>query len=416
MAANDFLHPGIKKKLIFEFTNYAGKDSKMVCTITDRQIKGFEKFCIPRRVIHDHLITIKTILQDCPIQEDTLSLPLSFPISGKHILEYISYCRTSKYDNEKHNKPAYAILATFLGDDLFLDDFESSCRPQLWSDEESVMYDHIFWAHIYLPYLSETFDLDIPVENKELVRKLCKIEYEKPDHSSSSWIFSMDFDDITDEWMGEDWAARAAMIRTVSRRKKTSHKKCLHRFLTLNPLIAKKVLEDDPCMIICDTNLAVRLRRRVMTMEYDQLLEIIEKELEIKEPEIVCWSKKDEQRFQEFQGCKLNHGEYNELIKKANHFDEVLHHTTVEFLQAGEWLEKHGVMPMGYSRLSMRNPYAGRLSMIEQAKEAETNKKVEKYQKQQSILQKKKNKQRKKGDANQCYQGNGKINPKRPIC
>ncbi len=412
-ASNDFLSSDAEMKVIFEFTNHAGKKGRMVCTITNRQIKGFEQYCIPKCCIRDHWITIKYILEDCRLSKK-LPIGFSHPVSGKQILEYIAYCQTGKYDEKKHNHPSYAMLADFMGDELFLDDFGKFCRPQLWSDEETVMYHHIFWAYVYLPYLNETFYLNIPRENKELTRYLRKIEYEKIDRSDPFWILTVDFDGLldTEEYMGDRWITRATMVQHVSRKKKFSHRKCLYRFLTFNPLIAKKVLEDDPCVLICDTNLATKLRKRVMNQTYDDILKMTEKELENKTPGITCWTEEDERRWREFGGSKLGYGEYNELEKMAKSRDK-LNRSLMEIRQRhNERRKLLGLSECWSSSLSMNNPWAGRLSILDQAEEAKTNKKVENYQKQQSANQKKKNKQRKNDEANQCYQGPTNPKPK----
>ena len=415
----DFSLPKMEVKVIFEFASLAGKQGKLVCTITDRQIEGYEKFCIPSCIIRDHWITIKHIFQDCPIIEKKLTIPLSHPFSGKQIMEYISYCRTGVYDVEKCNHPSYAIFADFMGDELFLDDFGKCCQSQFWSDEEMIMHHNIFWDYVYLPYINETFYLNIPQERKVLERYLHKTEYEKIDRSDPSWILTVDFEGLIDsgEYLGDLWVTRTTMVQHVSRKKQFSHKKCLDRFLTFNPLIAKKVLEDDPCMFICDTKLAVKLRKRVMTMKYDDLLEITQKELEKKKPEIICWTEEEEQRFQEFQGCKLNKGQYNNLVECVESFNKI-HTSVMERQYRLNEIRKTFGHPESWlgNESSFRNPYAGRLSRFEQAAEAKTNKKAENYQKQQSANQKKKNRQRKKDEANQCYQGNGKTQPKRPIC
>ncbi len=419
--ADDFSLPKMDVKLILEFTNRAGKEGKLVCTITNKQIEGYEKFCISSRVIRDHWITIKHMFQDCPIIEKKLIIPFNYPISGKQILEYISYCRTGKYDEEKFNHPSCAAFADFMGDELFLDDFGKHCHSQFWSDEEMVMNHSIFWAYVYLPYINETFYLNIPQERKEIIRYLRKIEYEKIeyekieyekiDRSDPSWILTVDFEGLldTEEYMGDRWITRATMVRNVSRKKKFSHRKCLYRFLTFSPLIAKKVLEDDPSVLICDTNLAVKLRKRVMTKEYDEIVEITKKELEEKTPGITCWREEDERRFREFSGGKLTQNEYNDLLR-ASDLLERRHRKLVDIFQGRSLFCDDPTIYRNY-----RDPFAGRLSLIEQASEAKINKKVENYKMQQSTAQKKKNKQRKKEEANQCFQGNGKPNPKGPI-
>nr|QBK85784.1 MAG: hypothetical protein LCMAC101_03790 [Marseillevirus LCMAC101] len=401
-AKEDFLPPEKEIVLFFEFTNFAGERKKLVRIITNREIEGFEEFCIPRFVIRDHWITIKNIMEDCNCH-GTFPILLNHPISEEQIVRYIDYCRDQKYDQEKFDHPAYAMLADYMEDELFLEEFGEYSRPKLWNDEEIFLYHHIFWAYVYLPYINETFYLDIPEENKEIVRYLRKYEYEKIDHSDLRWILDIDFDNPIEVWGGEVWSTRSTKVRHVSRAKSFSHKKCLYRFLTFNPLIAKKVLKDDPCVLICDTNLAVKFRKRVMTMEYDKLLEVIEKDLVEKVPDIIIsLSEKDKRLLGNIGGTTMKPGEYNTLVKAADSRDSLM--TRMEEVHSRLGIE-----------CKPKNPFRGRLNLFEEANDAQINLLAKNYQQQQSTNQKKKNRRRRKEEANQCYQAPGKTKRKGEI-
>jgi hypothetical protein len=345
----------------------------------------------------------------------TIPVGFSHPVNGRQILEYLDYCKTGKYDKEKHNHPSYAMLADFMQDDAFLEEFGKYALPQLWKDEELMMYDHIFWAYVYLPYINETFYLGIPEDDKEIVSYMLKYKYEKIDRSDPSWILSMDFDDDIEEQEGDLFSLRATRVRkSAGRKKKFSHKACLYRFLTFNPPVAKKILGEDPYVFICDTNLAARLRKRVIEKDYDTLVQISEKELLEKAQGISCWSEEDERRFREFRGD----GDVDKLISASNTYDSLTANYMERRTRLDMCFELLGLSTPGDRIPLSKNPHAGMLSRIDQAEEARVNKQVENYRKQQSIEQKRKNKQRKKEEANQCYQGprGYKPGPKRPVC
>jgi hypothetical protein len=297
------------------YKTYKGKSNILRLKVTDKKIEGFEKFCVPKLVVTDYWKIVTTFVEEDRWARE-VPIIISDPVSSKEILDYVDICRRRNFTNV--NCPAWYIIADYLGHEEFVTRFFETYDYKKWTDAQKVRYHRVFYGLVAPSYIEKTFLVHDNVKHLgrtsyffildnirfEISKKdLKEYGYRRDDESlyylEDTTKFKTAFQkkflserrregrqhvDFEISYSPENiicngdstWLDICLRIYRSGKNlsvRKVGHATCLKKFLTSDPLIAKKILHESREQFIAYANIAVKLRHRVRTLSYEELLE-----------------------------------------------------------------------------------------------------------------------------------------------
>ncbi len=246
---------------IFTFKRPSGIHGNLTCTVSSDVNRMCDINVIPLSVIKEYLSTLNGMMEDFP-GVSKLEIPISDMIitTGPKMLEYFEMLKTQNYHDL--DRPTFFLLSRYLGDDITANNCLKCIHYSDWDIKRIQLFPNLFWEIIYFQYISDTFWLDIS-ETKKLRRTKIRRDME-------GWASNMAF-----YYLFRDTYVDSHPPNHNAKKREFGHNHCMYRFLTINPDIARYILDEgDRACFVDDICISQKLRHRVKSMTYDELLDI----------------------------------------------------------------------------------------------------------------------------------------------